>query len=83
MPPSGASRRMLNSHGLGRGDRVALVLPNGPEMLSGISGSRLRRRRRAAQSGLHRRRVRLCFARVEDRRGDCAGFDGIAGARGR
>ncbi len=25
---------MLNSQGLGRGDRVALVLPNGPEMLT-------------------------------------------------
>ena len=25
---------VLNSHGLGRGDRVALVLPNGPEMLT-------------------------------------------------
>ena len=25
---------MLNAQGLGRGDRVALVLPNGPEMLT-------------------------------------------------
>ncbi|MBC7945250.1 MAG: AMP-binding protein [Burkholderiales bacterium] len=31
-------RRTLNDFGLGRGDRVALVLPNGPEMASAFLG---------------------------------------------
>ena len=45
--------------GIGRGDRVAIVLPNGPEMATAFVADRLRRHHRAAQPGLPGRGVRL------------------------
>ena len=53
-----ATLARLNSLGLGRNDRVAIVLDNGPD---GHLLHRLRQRRgqRAAESGLPRRRVRV------------------------
>ena len=46
----------LNGAGIGRDDRVAIVLPNGPEMAASFVSHRLRRDDRAAQSGLSRPR---------------------------
>ena len=64
--PSGSCARStketiatLNGFGIGRGDRVAIVLPNGPEMAAAFIAIASRRDRGAAQSGLQRRRVRI------------------------
>ncbi len=64
----------LNRLGIGRNDRVAIVLPNGPEMATRLRRHRLRRHHRAAQPGLQGRRVRLLPVRPERQgAGDPAG----------
>ena len=49
----------LNALGIGRNDRVAIVLPNGPEMAAAFVAIAARRDHRAAQSGVSRGRVRV------------------------
>ena len=49
----------LNALGIGRNDRVAIVLPNGPEMAAAFIAIARGRDDRAAQPGLPRRRVRV------------------------
>ena len=46
----------LNGFGVGRGDRVAIVLPNGPEMATAFLAVAAGGGRGAAQSDLSRRR---------------------------
>ena len=67
---------MLNSQGLGRGDRVALVLPNGPEMLTAFLAVACGRGAAPLNPALSVGEFDCGSARLEDRRGDCAGFDG-------
>ena len=42
----------LNGFGIGRNDRVAIVLPNGPEMATSFVAIATRRHRGAAEPGL-------------------------------
>ena len=50
----GDTAASLNRLGIGRNDRVAIVLPNGPEMATAFLADRLRGHRGAAQPGLSR-----------------------------
>ena len=59
------TRAALHGAGVGRGDRVAIVLPNGPEMASAFVTHRAGRRHRAAEPGLQAGRVRLLSVRPE------------------
>ena len=47
-----ATLATLNGFGIGRNDRVAIVLPNGPEMATAFVAIATRRDRRAAEPGL-------------------------------
>ena len=53
------TRAALRDAGIGPRDRVAIVLPNGPEMAAAFVADRPERHDRAAEPGLPRRRVRL------------------------
>ena len=60
-----ATVQSLNALGIGRNDRVAIVLPNGPEMAAAFVAIACRRHHRAAQPRLSRRRVRFLSVRSE------------------
>ena len=55
----------LNALGIGRNDRVAIVLPNGPEMAAAFVAIGARRHDRAAQPGLPGGRIRVLPDRPE------------------
>ena len=70
--------------GIGRGDRVAIVLPNGPEMAAAFLAIGAGADHRAAQPGLPRGRVRVLSAATSmPRRWSIAGRHGEPGARRR
>ena len=77
----------LNELGIGRNDRVAIVLPNGPEMAAAFVVDRRRRHDRAAQPRLPGGRVRVLPDRprrqgAPGRRGrQCGGRSGGGAAR--
>ena len=55
----------LNGFGIGRNDRVAIVLPNGPEMAAAFLAIGVGRDVGAAQSRLPRRRIRILHERSQ------------------
>ena len=58
-------RRPSTRSAIGRNDRVAIVLPNGPEMATAFVAIACSRHDRAAQPGLPRGRVRLLSHRPQ------------------
>ncbi len=77
-----ATTASLNAGGIGRNDRVAIVLPNGPEMADVLPGLRQRGGERAAEPGLPRRRVRVLSRRPAGQGADRRARQRLAGGGG-